>query len=475
MTVHAPHLSVLLAPHRTFVRSPRSWPRIAVIAATALVMVVGAAGGGIASERASAAGAETPAGSVSIYGYTSSTQTDTVPQGATSVLFIAEGGSGGAGKGAERGGHPGFGAIVTGWAPVTPGSTIIVDVGGAGGSEAANSGGFGGYTGGNGGTSTYWGASSAGGGGGGATVLAVGGTTLATAGAGGGGGGGTEVDGINPAGDGGNAGAVAQNGQTVNTVKGGVVGASPTGNGLPGQDRNKSDRSLPGGGGGAGVQGGGGGDAGGADANYISGGGGAAGTSAVDPSASIPAITTATETGDGQVVLVWNPVLTPIPGGTLTVANNQVQDFTAVFGSADQTVVLALDGSQLSLVSTGPQDQINGNSITFVGYGQRLLAVSVPGIPGSPTGYVNITVPLPETAPVPSAPDHTAPVQNAPDDTSSPYAVASPPSSASGRLADSGLNGTSAALAGYISLAALIVGAAFIARSHRALQDRRGR
>src|SRR5690348_146880 len=84
------------------------------------------------------------------YAYTGSEQTLSIPAGVTSVHVDATGGTGGAGnaQGTFSNGAGGPGGSVSGEVPVTPGSTLYVEVGGAGGGGTQNGPGAGGWNGG---------------------------------------------------------------------------------------------------------------------------------------------------------------------------------------------------------------------------------------------------------------------------------------------------------------------------------------
>lgn len=228
-----------------------------------------------------------------------------VPSGVTSLYVSATGARGGYGgrdsastahgysSPSWNRGSPGNVGSVSGWVPVTAGSTVATHVGsigadgtsgysccsgnivgytGAGGGGGASAyGGFAGGAGGGGGLSNW---SGGGGGGGGASVVTVDGTIVVVAGGGGGGGGGSSND---------SKGYYAYNGTT-----GSYVGGSAGGAGV----RTGGDGG--GGGGGGGFRGGAGGQApggetegygGSAGSNYVIAGATSVTTTYVGPTA----------------------------------------------------------------------------------------------------------------------------------------------------------------------------------------------
>jgi len=111
------------------------------------------------------------------FNYTGASQTFTVPACVTQVNIEVWGAQGGTGNGASYSNNPGgLGGYSTGTKTVTPGSTLYVNVGGAGGNGIpSTTGGAGGWNG--GGSGTYQ-SGHAGGGGGGASDVRLGGTAL---------------------------------------------------------------------------------------------------------------------------------------------------------------------------------------------------------------------------------------------------------------------------------------------------------
>ena len=135
-----------------------------------------------------------------VFNYTGSTQTFTVPDGVSSISVTMYGGQGGIGGGDSQGSPTpgGYRGAVIGSIDVTPGQVITVAVGGGGGegtsSEGRAPGGTAGlnpltgYDGAVGGIAGPEGSSGGGGGGGGATVLRIGNSDIVAGGAGGNGG-----------------------------------------------------------------------------------------------------------------------------------------------------------------------------------------------------------------------------------------------------------------------------------------------
>ena len=298
--------------------------------------------------------------------------TTTVPDTICAVTITASGGQGGNAADGTLGGD---GASVAATVPVTPGSALNVEVGGAGVSEGA--GGVGGLGGGGGGSFA--------GGGGGASAVSSSGTPLVVAGAGGGaddggstggaagtledsgatggtvggvggsgglssggggaggailagGGGGVAIDGGGIGGGGqgygggGNGSVGGGGGGAFGGVAGGIggaagqTGASGTGyaSGGVGDDAGGNGGSSPGGGGGGGggvgFGGGGGGfaEGGGGGAGYGAGGGGTVaggggGSSFVTASAIGMPTSSNTSTGNGQVTITYDPATCRAP------------------------------------------------------------------------------------------------------------------------------------------------------------------
>ncbi|QSO51984.1 hypothetical protein JZ785_25025 [Alicyclobacillus curvatus] len=230
-----------------------------------------------------------------IFSYTGSQQTYTVPTGVRLLYVQAIGGKGAAGSGGSTGG---YGADASAYVPVTPGETLYIQVGGNA------SGRQGGYNGGATNTNNinpYF----AGGGGGASDVRTVStsglnslASRLLVAGGGGGGGGNSQYNGAG--GNGGSAGQTAGNGGPSSSFidgitwltgarggegagsagatggQGGQLAVSPE-NGGAGAN-GISGRSGSGGTGGGGYQGSGdGGEGGEGGGGYVGGGGGGAG------------------------------------------------------------------------------------------------------------------------------------------------------------------------------------------------------
>jgi hypothetical protein len=270
--------------------------------------------------------------SPTVFDYTGSPQTYTVPANTTKLVVQATGASGGDQvftfpDGQSRTlSHGGLGAEVQSTIEVTPGEQLTVDVGGQGQQPSyqwpsynGNSseipiwtgdgvGGWGGGAGGNGGTAQE--ASGGGSGGGGSSEIASADTPLVVAGGGGGAGSWsfdpTATIPFGIGGAGGNAGTTAANGG--NGIgrgiakhwagHGGTGGGQSGMNGSAGGDPNSHDlgNDAGGGGGGGGYNGGDGGGHGGGGS-----GGGGAGSSYVVSGSAATSITTASDEGNGSV------------------------------------------------------------------------------------------------------------------------------------------------------------------------------
>lgn len=227
-----------------------------------------------------------------------------VPSGVDKVTIVADGAEGGTSSWPESS-PGGKGGQVTATLAVTPGETIVVNVGGQGGSEA--------QAGVNGGGSGMDFA----GGGGGATDIRRGGTGLADRVlVAGGGGGGAQSGPDGPGGAGGNGGVSATAGGTApdsggaggqpGTAGSGGAGGTDTGwgagsPGTLGQGGAGASGPDSGAGGGGGYYGGGGGGGGVIDG----GGGGGGGSSWASPSATSVSFADGSRSGDGQVTLTW--------------------------------------------------------------------------------------------------------------------------------------------------------------------------
>ncbi|HEY1976420.1 MAG TPA: hypothetical protein VGG89_07750 [Candidatus Baltobacteraceae bacterium] len=245
----------------------------------------------------------------------------TVPDGVTRITVTAGGAQGGTGYNGLSGGE---GGSVTGTIAVTPGQTFDVVVGGKGGNGGTPAGGSAGTNGGGAGSgSGEWG----GGGGGGESTFALSGTRLFVAGGGGGsagassdfggtpgGGGGTSGQ-VGGAGDGGGGGG-GGGGATQSLGGTGGTGLAPGGTGGTGTANTGGAAGLgsgtgpnsPGayapGGGGAGHFGGGGGGTGAASSDNTGGSGGGGSSFAAGSILNVT-YTTATQSGDGVVIIAY--------------------------------------------------------------------------------------------------------------------------------------------------------------------------
>ncbi|MBK7305978.1 MAG: hypothetical protein IPI88_02400 [Chitinophagaceae bacterium] len=307
-----------------------------------------------------------------IYNFTGSAQTFTVPAGVSSINITTLGAEGGAGAiGAANGGGPaggagGRGSRATGTLAVTPGQVLTIFVGGAGGAPTAgfNGGGTGGSVnaGGGGGASDvrFPGASSAdrvivaaGGGGGGrggceGSIGAPGAGGAGGNGDGNGANGGDSPTGVGVAGGGFGAIGVVPGLQGIGCAgflgAPGLASAGPAGgNGGAGQSCCCFNfASVPGGGGGGGGFLGGAGGGGGSAGTVLcagndkgAGGGGAGGTSFTG-GVTAGAITTNIQTGNGQVVLNYN--VTTVCNGPTTAFTITVNPTATVNVVPDQTL-----------------------------------------------------------------------------------------------------------------------------------------
>ncbi|HET9718831.1 MAG TPA: hypothetical protein VFP55_02010 [Solirubrobacteraceae bacterium] len=268
-----------------------------------------------------------------------------VPADVTHITISATGAAGGSCyPGTTLGASGGDGAHVLATVAVTPGSHLIVGVGGAGG--ACTAGGTGGTNGGAQGGSAY-GTTDRGGGGGGASGVLVSATLpLVVAGGGGGAGycagngGNADAAGTTPppcphfagaSGSGGGAGTVTAGGT------GGAAGSANATAGAPGTtefggaggDGDSTGPSAGGGGGGGGVHGGGGGGGGGV---YSGSGGGGGGASFVTPKAT--AITAPAPTSSpAQVTITYQAA--PAPRATTRKAGRVKTTSATLHGSVN--------------------------------------------------------------------------------------------------------------------------------------------
>jgi Bacterial Ig-like domain (group 3)/Glycine rich protein len=303
-----------------------------VVAITALASLGGLAAIPTTASAAGRRGSLPSYDSPTLFGFTGSAQTYTVPANTTQLVVQATGGSGGDQVFSFPDGqsrtisHGGLGAQVQGTIGVTPGEQLTVDVGGQGqqpsyewpsyNGEDSNIpiwtgvgyGGWGGGSGGNGGTAQE--ASGGGSGGGGSSEIASGGTPLVVAGGGGGAGSWsfdpTATIPFGVGGAGGNAGLTAADG--TNGIghgiakhwagHGGTGGGQSGMNGSAGGNPNSHDlgNDAGGGGGGGGYNGGDGGGHGGGGS-----GGGGAGSSYVVPGSTGTSTTTAGSEGNGSI------------------------------------------------------------------------------------------------------------------------------------------------------------------------------
>jgi len=326
------------------------------------------------------------------FNFTGGAQTFTVPAGVTSINLTtlgAQGGTGATGGDGATGGVGGLGSRATGTLAVTPGQVLTIFVGGTGGAPTAgfNGGGTGGNanSGGGGGASDvrFPGAASAdrilvaGGGGGGGRAGCEPNTVNGGAG---GNGDGNGVDGATSPSGGGGFGAIG----VVPGLPGigcagflgspGLAGFGPAGgNGGAGQSCCCFNfASVPGGGGGGGGflggAGGGGGSAGtiACSGNDKGGGGGGAGGTSYTGGVTAGAVTTAIQTGNGQVVLNYN--VTTVCTGPTTIFTITVLPTATVNAIPNQTLCAGSPTVPVNFTSATPGAIFNWtNNTTAIG------------------------------------------------------------------------------------------------------------
>jgi hypothetical protein len=265
-----------------------------------------------------------------VFSSTGSEQSYPVTARQTQVHVVAVGGEGGAGNGAQLGG---FGGVASADLPVTPGSTLYVEVGGNGAN--VNTGGFNG-----GGT----GASGGGGGGGASDVrtapLAAAGSLSSRLLIGGGGGGGGIFGG-----NGGNGGAklvwdgttylaAGDPGTTSGTSTATPGGGGSTSGGTGGAACNTGGGAQPGTAGSLGSGGAGGdSDAGGGGGGYYGGGGGGGETVTCAKTGGGGG----SSFGPGGTRYAIDP--TGVPSITITAAAEQLSVASLAYGSQPQTTL----------------------------------------------------------------------------------------------------------------------------------------
>jgi hypothetical protein len=290
----------------------------AVVAALATAVIPVSA----ASAETAGVAAALVAPSSQLFGFTGGTQFFIVPAGVHQIHLTASGGGGG--SGAERPGlyaaPGGLGALIDLDAPVNPGDSLVIQVGGQGGNASdqragrEGSSGGSGENGGPGGNINDSGDGTAGGGGGGGTTVvdASTGIRFLIAGGGGGGGGGGRFAGYN-GGQGGDAGTSTPAlcdpnvgpgayGSGLTGGAGGQCSDSPYGrSGVSGTGETPGSGGT-GGGGGGGLVGGDGGAPGGSSGGGAGGGG--AGTTFWSPVTSNVLVSNGGPS-DGRVIVSW--------------------------------------------------------------------------------------------------------------------------------------------------------------------------
>jgi large repetitive protein len=290
------------------------------------------------------------------FNYTGSIVNWTVPAGVTSITVDAKGAEGGIQTEANAY-SPGKGARIVGTISVTPGQVLKVLVGGQPANAATDEG-----AGGGGGSFVVTSANvplvvAGGGGGEGADAAGVdasltnNGANANTGGAGGtlGNGGAIFAAGTSYGSGGagfiGNGTGSCTNGNGMSFLNGGNGGIVCGGTGSAGGFGGAGGGSAEGGGGGGGYSGGGGGDSGGLD-----GGGGGGSYCVVTPTTA-----TATQMGNGQIVITYSAVIPLCPAAArvpVTVNVNAVPTITAQPASTPQSACLNVTPSALSVSAT---------------------------------------------------------------------------------------------------------------------------
>ena len=293
------------------------------------------------------------------FNYTGAGQNFVVPAGVTQVIvdaYGAQGGNGGTGDGGGLGG--GATAAIT----VTPGETLVVNVGGTGGAGGTGPGGGGGFNGGGSGGN----AARGGGGGGGASDVRGGGSALShrVIVGGGGGGGGVSCAGGSGGGSIGGDGSSCDVGGDLEEGRGGTQsagGATGTGynngatagtSGSGGAGSNFLVSGVAGGGGGGGLFGGGGGTV---DISSVAGGGGGGSGFTADGTG----MTNGVRAGNGLVTIsyVLAPTLSTNASSNVTLGGNVSDTATLAGGSSP--------GGDITFRLYGPGDASCSNTPVF--------------------------------------------------------------------------------------------------------------
>jgi hypothetical protein len=256
------------------------------------------------------------------FGFTGTQQTFVVPSNICSLTVTALGGQGGA---EERGVAGGLGGSATATISVQPGSTLQVQVGGAGVAGQTDIPGAGGFP---DGGAALGPANAAGGGGGGSSAVYQGGTATSNRVVVAGGGGGSAFGFISSKSGGAGGGSAGQAGGDADGIPGsggqggtqmgpgmGGTGNSSTSGGNGGQPNGGTggDSLLGGAGGGGGFFGGGGGSAA-IGATGASGGGGGGG-SGFTPNGT--GLVQGVQTGNGQVTITFDPAAGGCPASAV--------------------------------------------------------------------------------------------------------------------------------------------------------------
>ncbi len=335
------------------------------------------------------------------FSFTGTTQTWTVPAGASSIEIDIKGGSGGTSSYYSPGG---CGGRVVCTLAVTPGQVFYINVGEQGGDGAyysagpgGRTGGLTGLTGGNGGNGFF---GSGGGGGGACTDIRLGSGTLLSARvavAAGGGGGGADC-GSDNGGDGG--GTTGSDGEDCGSVYLGTCGAGGTptaggagsgGGGLSGGSVFGGDGTgffAAGGGGGGGYWGGGGGDAGG-------GGGGSSFATATATGVTHSAGSNCFANGSAQITILCSPPT----GGAIVGPSNLCMGSTITYTNPSGTAGGTWSSSATGVFTVNPAT----GDVTAVSLGSGTLTYSITLSCGSASATYPITVvasPPPITGPL---------------------------------------------------------------------------
>lgn len=359
------------------------------------ILDAGAAQAGTFTATASGANTTFITGAAAItYSYTGAAQTYNVPTGIDTLEAVAVGAAGGTTTSGTYSWLGGEGSLSLASLPVTPGSSLQLNVGGEGGSTSSSTAGAAGWNGGAaGGTGTN--GLIGGSGGGGASDIRLGGTALSNRvviGPGGGGGSQPAVGGAGGLGGGGNGGGAGT--ATAGGVAGGsAAGAGTFGQGGVGSTTGGSGGGAPGGGGGGGGYYGGGGGGG-------NGGGGGGSFGVVGP-ATAQNFVFGVASGNGYIVLystVTSTVVAPngfgatsglamvAQGGSVFVGKWTVSSSGTLTTNAQVGNMAAVDAVGLLNVSSGRWLALGASSTAVVASIVTTSALTSVSGPTSPAG-----------------------------------------------------------------------------------------